>query len=114
MEEFTRKFIGFELKARVIKLSQGINICLSGGNHEHIGAVSIISPSGDVSTTTFKSHKDDTISSLWAKTLLKYNIMPAVISVGIHYDNVDKQKINDILDLTNDMLKDILFKFCTK
>lgn len=108
MKEFTCDCMGFPLKASVIKFSQGINICLTGGSYEHIGAVSILSPSGNISTTVFQSHKDDIISSLWAKSLLKANIMPAVISVGIHYDNINKQEIDRILQLTDEMLKQII------
>lgn len=108
MKEFACEFMGLPIKARVIKFSQGVNICLTGGSCEHIGAVSILSPSGDISTTVFKSHKDDVISLSWGKQLLKANIMPAVISVGIHYDNINKQQIEHILQLTDEMLKQII------
>lgn len=108
MKEFACEFMGFPIKASVIKFSQGVNICLTGGSCEHIGAVSLVSPAGDISTTVFKLHKDDIISSSWAKELAKANIMPAVISVGIHYDNINKNKIDHILDLVNQLLKEII------
>lgn len=108
MKEFICEFMGFPIKARVIKFSQGVNICLTGGSREHIGAVSLVSPAGDISTTVFKSHKDDIISSLWAKEMVKANIMPAVISVGIHYDNINKSEIECILDLVDQLLRKII------
>lgn len=108
MREFSCEFLGFPIKARAIRFSQGINICLTGGSCEHIGAVSIVSPLGDISTTVFQSHRDDVISSAWAKSLLKAHIVPAVISVGIHYNCLNKREIDHILNLTDELLRQII------
>ncbi len=100
--------LGHAVTARVQRTAGGISVLLTGGTHEHIGAVSVVLPEGEVQTMVFAAHRDDVISYIWADGLKAAGFSPAVIMVGIHYDNVNKEKIEQIICCTNGMLQQVL------
>ena len=106
--EITRKFLGADLTAQVLCLDEGLHVSVFGGTRTHIGAVSIVSPEGLVNTTQFPGHKDGVVSARWAEALSEAGVRPCVVEAGIHYDNLNRQEIDQVVSLTDEMLHTIL------
>ncbi len=86
----------------------GIDVLITGGDQSHIGAISIVDPKGQTDTKVFEDHKDQFISEEWAKALYELYQVPVVVSVGIHYDNIDANGIRCVIDTLRKKLEDIL------
>lgn len=96
------------VKILLTKTECGINILITGGDFAHIGAVSIVSPQGEVCTKTFEGHKDNLISEEWAEKLYEEFQVPVVVSVGIHYDNINSTGIEKIISEMKKALDGVL------
>lgn len=106
--ELTGELLGRTVTAEVLCLEGGIHVSIYGGDLPHIGAVSVVSPDGVCSTVEFPGHRDGAVSERWAKALSSAGYCPAVVEAGIHYDNLSRQGIADVLSLTDKMLDDTL------
>ena len=62
----SKTLYGYEIAADATALDEGIHVLLYGGEKSHIGAVTIVGPGGQVNTTAFDGHKEDTLSQKWA------------------------------------------------
>ncbi len=96
------------VKILLTKTECGINVLITGGDFAHIGAVSVVGPQGEVCTKTFEGHKDNFVSVEWAKKLYKKFNVPVVVSVGIHYDNIDSTGIENVISEMKKALDAIL------
>ena len=100
--------MGYPIKVQVVCLSAGIHVGIYGGKLPHIGAVSIVDPEGNCTTTQFPAHKDGVVSTHWAKTLSSHGYHPIVVEAGIHYDNLSYDEINNVVKLTDTLLTEVL------
>lgn len=76
--------LGRPLTAAGLLLGQDIQVTVTGGDEAHIGAVTVISPEGEVKTWFFPGHRDDTISESWARSsfcLLTHRLFPHILIV---------------------------------
>ncbi len=110
MKQFTlkRELMGATLTAQAILLPSGIQVSLFGGTMPHIGAVSTADPQGAVSTQQFPTHKDGVVSERWAEVLSKAGYRPAVVVAGIHYNDLTREQIAEVVKLMDDMLGELL------
>jgi hypothetical protein len=99
-----------KITAQVTKLDCGLHVSLYGGELSHIGAVTVISPEGIVETTQFPGHKEGVLAESWAKTFAEKGYFPVVMEAGIHYNNLGKAGIEEVLSLCRNMLSDVLAK----
>jgi hypothetical protein len=106
--KLTRPFLGRDLTAQVLVLERGIHVSLFGGDLPHIGAVSVADPNGTVTTQEFSGHKEGGISTQWAKALAAAGFCPAVVTAGIHYDDLSRDGIVSVVSLTEQMLLQVL------
>ena len=104
----TRELMGAPVTAQAVRLPEGLQIGVYGGTLPHIGAVSIIDPAGACTTAQFPGHKDGVVSERWARALSEAGYHPAVITAGIHYDNLSREQITGVVELTDDMLSELL------
>ncbi len=102
--DFFRKYRGKDITARISILDSGIQILLTGGDLPHIGAVGVLDPDGQIAVTEFSGHKEDILCRQWLKALSDVHIMPAAMTAGIHYDDLNRSGISDVLELTDNML----------
>lgn len=76
---------------------QGINVLIEGGDQGHIGAVAVCAPGMETKVITFPGHREDVICRRWAQVLAaKYNV-PVVVEAGIHFNQITKEEIQEVL-----------------
>lgn len=100
----SRRILGREIIADIVRLDEGIQLSVYGGEWTHVGAVTVISASGNISTIQFPGHKEAVISETWAEKFYQMFQVPVVCSAGIHYDNLEANEILKITELVEDML----------
>ena len=106
--ELTRSLFGADITAEVMCLEHGIHVSLYGGTLPHIGAVSVISPEGALTTHQFPGHKEGVVSEGWAKAISEAGHRPVVVEAGIHYDQLTREGISAVLELTERMLSGVV------
>lgn len=105
-------------------LDEGFHVLITGGCRTHVGAVTVVEPcqkyqdhsgvdertSGNMTSRTIlrKSHRDDVISERVGKILCKSFHCPVLVCCGIHYDNVRKEDIQQIIDSVNSLIRNLI------
>ena len=105
-----RIFRGKNITVDVTATDGGVQIGLFGGDKPHIGAVGIVDPAGKTTVTQFEGHREGILCQQWCDALAKAGCIPAVVSAGVHYDKASKEEIVQIVQLCNELLKDMLDK----
>ncbi len=103
-----RNYRGKNITAQVLVLDEGVNISLYGGDKAHIGAVGVVHPDGTCTVSQFAGHREGVICERWTRALAATQWKPAVLEVGIHYDNLDGAGIEKVLKATDKMLDELL------
>lgn len=106
--EVTRTLFGREITASVLRLEEGVHVSVFGGSRPHIGAVSVVSPEGEITTQQFPGHRDAAVSARWAEALAGAGYRPAVVEAGIHYDQLSREGIDAVLALSEELLVEVL------
>lgn len=112
MKQFEEKctLFGADITAQVIILDEGVQVSVFGGTRPHIGAVSVVNMVGEMTTTQFPGHWDGVVSRVWAKALIEAGYIPAVVTAGIHYDQISKADIGTVLELNDGLIRSALEK----
>jgi hypothetical protein len=103
-----RTILNKEITACVQSLDHGIQVTITGGDLSHVGSVSVMDEQGSLTTTLFPNHRDNVIGDKWAGEIYKKNSLPVVVTAGVHYDNINKNDIENIINETDDMLDEVL------
>ena len=98
------------ITADIHMLSNDISVSIYGGDFPHIGAVAVLTPTGEISVLEFPHHKEGIVCELWITTLKQLGFTSAVVHAGIHYDNICKNEINDILALNKQLLEKVIYR----
>ena len=83
-------------------------VFVAGGLKEHVGAVSLCSEDGAVRTLTLAGHKDQFITEPWSLRIHEVTGSAVSVSAGIHYDNLTKEQIAQVMDSVNELLGQLL------
>lgn len=93
-------------------------IILTGGDRPHLGAVAVGQPrpsladpekvSVTLSNITLLGHKDDILARRVAVGVTPKLAVNVVVCCGVHLDNILPEEITDILDLTDEMIEEII------
>lgn len=102
-----KECLGYPICARIDIPAEGLAVLLTGGCKPHIGAVSSIEPGQEVLTTQFTGHREGVISQQWAQALCSRYNTPTVVSCGIHYNNLSREGINEVLDCSFSLLQEV-------
>lgn len=97
-----------EIRISLYDTGEGINILIEGGDKGHIGAVAVSGPSMETAVITFPGHREDVVVKQWVKEISRVYHGPVVVSAGVHYDNIGKQEIQEILDALNRELSAVI------
>lgn len=110
MKQFTisRQLFGAEIRAWVRMGQDGTRASVSGGQLPHVGAVSVVNAEGECKTVQYPGHRDAAVSERWAKALAAAGFRPVMVEAGIHYDNLSREGIGQVLDLSEEMLAEAL------
>ena len=106
--ELRRTYRGKYITALALQLEDGLHVSLFGGDRAHIGAVGIVEPDGACSLKEFPGHREGILCRAWTEALSAGGFRPAVVEAGIHYDNLGKDGIREVVSLTEDMLRELL------
>jgi len=106
--EKTTTVLGKEIRAIIVYTDCGINVTVAGGDKSHIGAVAIIDENGNLTSTTFPNHKETIIAESWANTLHEKYMQPVVVAAGIHYDGINKEGINKVVEASGWLLESVV------
>ena len=106
--------LGKPVRILAADTGDGYSVTISGGDRGHIGAVGIASPETGVRVITFPEHKETVIAEKWAGEICRLSGRAAVVSAGIHFDNINKEGIETVLSVMDEELSDILKIICAK
>ncbi len=108
----------FKIHAKLLFVGEDIVIIIGGGE-THIGAVGVSTPAASPhfkdkivssSIITLPGHKDDIVCKLIGEKISKKLNKNVCVITGIHYDNLTKEEIEEILNLCNMLINKILEK----
>ncbi len=114
-----RECLGKTITVALHFVGGDLNVVITGGDKEHIGSVSIAAPresltgdgkSSTVSTFVYTGHKDDVVGNEFAKCLCTQLQCRVVVCCGIHYDDVDTEKLNAVMEACRKLLDDVTKK----
>lgn len=104
---FQTECLGWPIEARIHRLDDGLHVLVTGGCKTHVGAVSYAFPGEEVQTVQFPTHRDGTVSRQWAETLCRRLRCPVVVNCGIHYDDVSRTEICEIVSAAEELLRKV-------
>lgn len=99
-----------KIEAQAMITDEGIVVNVAGGDHSHIGSVSIVDSNGKLESKRFEGHMDYAVGDKWALRLYEVLMVPVVVSAGIHYDNITKENIQSVVNACDRILNDIIIK----
>lgn len=105
---FQTEWRGYPIEALVHRLDDGFHVLVTGGCRTHVGAVSHAAPEERVQTVQYPTHREGTVSERWAEALCAHLRCPVTVNCGIHYDNVSKADIQEIVTVTEQLLKKVM------
>lgn len=120
--EFTikTKKDSYNLEAFVKEIGQDLLVAIWGGERHHIGAVAAAQPrpslkdqsmrSATSSVFCYPGHKDDIIAKEAAEKISAALNRNSVVTVGIHWDNIDEAGIKTIIENSRDLIEMIVKK----
>ncbi len=88
----------------ITAVPMGPDICVTIiGGAGHIGAVTAVSPQTDARTTAFGTHKEFRVTEMVAARLKARLNCTAAAVCGIHFDDITKEEIADVLALSAEL-----------
>lgn len=93
-----------DMHLTLTKLDEGITALIVGGDRTHIGSVTVISPEGEMTSADFPGHKEACVTQKAAGYLYRQFKTPVTVTAGIHFDNITKEEITAVLEMSERML----------
>ena len=122
-EEFTihTNAGSYDLSTNVRLIGQDVLVAIWGGEKPHIGAVAVAQPrpslkdpdvtSASASVICLVGHKEDELAKAAAEILAATLNTQVVVTAGIHWDNLDLQGIQQIIQ-NSEVLVDMILEKC--
>jgi hypothetical protein len=114
----------YDITAGVRLIGQNVLVAIYGGEKPHIGAVAMAQPrpslkdpnvtSATASVFTYVGHKEDDLAKAAAEILAAALKTHVVVTAGIHWDNLTKEGIQQIIHNSEILIDLILEKFTSK
>ncbi len=113
------KEVEYDISAGVRLIGQDVLVAIWGGEKPHIGAVAMAQPrpslkdpdvtSSTVSVFAYVGHKEDELAKATAEILAAALNTRVVVTAGIHWDNLPKKGIRQIIR-NAEILVDMILK----
>ncbi|MHC1720016.1 MAG: hypothetical protein AB9844_04825 [Clostridiaceae bacterium] len=97
---------GIELNLRAIEMGKDVCIVMTGGE-SHLGAVTVGAADMDPETVAVGTHKEYFVTDKIAGILKEKYSGSFVICSGIHFENIKKEEIEAVLQLSCNMAEDL-------
>lgn len=97
-----------EIRILLHDTGAGLNVLIEGGDQGHIGAVAALSPQQPLQIITFPGHKEEVLCRQWARELCRVYHGTVAVEAGVHYDNIGKEEIKEIMDALKQELDKIV------
>ena len=108
------------IESEAVRIGSDILIYIWGGERPHIGSVAAAQPrpsrkdparvSATASVMTFPGHKEDVIVKEAAEYIAAGLDTNVVVTAGIHWDDLDAEKIAVIMTNCREVIRDLLLK----
>jgi hypothetical protein len=109
----------YDITAGVRLIGQDVLVAIYGGEKPHIGAVAMAQPrpslkdpdvtSATASVFTYVGHKEDALAKAAAEILAAALKTHVVVTAGIHWDNLTKEGIQQIIH-NSEILIDLILE----
>jgi hypothetical protein len=110
----------YNVRAEAVWVGPDLLVAIRGGDRPHIGAVAAAQPrpslrdasktSATASVLTYVGHKEDSLAKDTAERLASILETNVVVTAGIHWDNLDDQAIQTILNNCRDLVAKLISK----
>lgn len=110
----------FLVEAEAVRIGSDVLVYLWGGDRPHIGSVAAAQPgpclkdpsrvSATASVMTFPGHKEDAIVKEAAESLAAALKTHVVVTAGLHWDNLDAEKIAMVIANCQEVIDALLLK----
>lgn len=100
--------LGYPICAELTMLDDGAQLLLTGGCKSHIGSVTVADCDGAEQTIALPGHKEAAVSASWAKELAKRLNCRVAVTCGIHYDQLSKEELGQVLQGIHALQQQIL------
>jgi len=110
MININKKVNRIEVNLTAFQMGKDLCVILTGGDTPHLGAITAASQSLSPETIVFDTHKENFVTEMIAKILIKEYEGNFVICCGIHLDDIEKQEISDVMDLCKTMTMELCDK----
>ena len=97
------------IEINLTALPMGVNdlcIVLTGGE-AHLGAVTVAHSGAILETISINKHLEHILTKRLGEILNKELAGSFAICCGIHYDNITKQEIEDVMDIAHELVVDL-------
>lgn len=95
---FVEKSGRLKISARLFHIGEDLHIFLFGGQ-PHLGALALASPGDGASACSAREHRDNEPAMEMAARLSAATGKRVGVSCGIHYDNLKRSELADILEI---------------
>lgn len=106
--DFAVEVLGYLIRARLEFLDDGLNVTIFGGCSSHIGCVSVAEADGSLQSIAIPGHKEQVVSERWARALAKKHKCRTAVTCGIHYDDLTKEELAQVIAAIGRLLERVL------
>lgn len=122
MFEMINYDLGFEICLKAVAIGKDVNLMIYGGDSPHIGSAAFGVPylnsknkvDCSVSNVSVPRHKEYEITIKLAEKIAKRLNTNALVSCGIHVENIDKKTIEKIVELVDDLVEQMIYNLNTQ
>lgn len=107
MIEFSKKYNRIEINLKAIKMGEDLCLIMTGGDTPHLGALTAASDSLGTKTIVFDTHKENFVTEMASKILVDEFHCNLIVCCGIHVDDIEKDEISAVLDLSRQMIVEL-------
>ncbi len=104
----------YQISAHGQHIGNDLHVVITGGEQPHVGAVAVGSQSPDepdgirVALITVPGHKEDVVVEKVARRLSRQLGITVLVAAGMHWDEIDKNGITQVLEHTDHLTEKIL------
>ena len=103
--------LGYEIKASLEKIGPDWLVVVNGGCLPHIGSTTIAeykNGRAELRTILRDTHRDNVVGEIFAREICEKTKETVCVNCGIHYDNVSKEEIMQIVEAAKGLLERLI------